>query len=281
MRNYGRDQLWDSATWADLDQAVTDEVKRVRVARRVFRTEDVRGPDGSTPFWVSTAAIAGPVAPGGLSLPEGPAEPFVEISVPFWLTPAEADAEVSLQTAHTLARRAARDLAFAEDQLIFQGAGAALRPGATATNTAGLVGVATRPIGTPIGAPGTPPERLLRAVNTGIAALAGGGFTDPYALVLDPNLYADYVAPLPRSTDTPSDRLERRLKDSIVSGAVPPGRALLVSVPSESTTVYTALEPLTAFTGEMRQGDAVAYGFRVFERFQYATRDPGAIQILG
>ena len=41
MKNNGRDELWDSATWADLDKAVSEEVKRSRVARKVFHTEDV------------------------------------------------------------------------------------------------------------------------------------------------------------------------------------------------------------------------------------------------
>jgi uncharacterized linocin/CFP29 family protein len=274
MNNYGRDEIWDPATWADIDQVVLEEVKRVRVARRVFRTEDVRGPDGRAPSWVSTGQIEDAVA---LHIQEDKVRPFVELSVRFSLTPAQADAENVLHTARTLARTAGASLAFAEDQIIFRGENAALAAGVSATNTNGLPDVAGATIGTPIAGAGTRAERLLRAVNTGIAALAGGGSTDPYALILGATLYADYVAPLPRSTNTPADRLAPRLKHSIVSGALPADRALLTSLPSESTTIFTALEPLTAFS----QQDDIAYRFRVFERFQFATRSPRAIQVLG
>ena len=51
MENYRRDDFWDAATWAELHQAVLDEVDRVRVARKVFYTEDLSGAPCGAPSW--------------------------------------------------------------------------------------------------------------------------------------------------------------------------------------------------------------------------------------
>src|SRR6516225_9888587 len=120
MKNYGRDELWDSATWADLDKEVLDEVKTVRVAQKVFHTEDASKSSGGAPIWVSTAQVDATGA-DGLFVPEGPAEAFVEVSARFRLTREQVDAEDTLHTARRLARSAAMAVARAEDQIIFRG----------------------------------------------------------------------------------------------------------------------------------------------------------------
>ena len=45
MENYRRDDFWDAATWADIDQAALAEAQQIRVARKVFRTEDLSDGD--------------------------------------------------------------------------------------------------------------------------------------------------------------------------------------------------------------------------------------------
>lgn len=119
---YQPDEIWDAATWAEIDQAVAEEVKRVGVARRVFRTEPVMAADGTAPSWISGAAIGTRgEGPERLFIPEGDAHPFLEISVGFSLTGAQVENEAFLHAGRTLARRAATQLAQAEDVLVLTG----------------------------------------------------------------------------------------------------------------------------------------------------------------
>ncbi len=117
---YQPDEIWDAATWAEIDKAVAEEVKRVGVARRAFRAERVMAADGTAPSWISGAAISRGAA-NRLFIPEGDAHPFVEISVGFTLTGAQVENEGSLHMGTTLARRAAAQLAQAEDALVLMG----------------------------------------------------------------------------------------------------------------------------------------------------------------
>ncbi len=280
MKNNGRDELWDSATWADLDKAVLEEVKRSRVARKVFHTEDVSSTNGPPPSWVSTAQIGNP--PGRTDvrfIPEAPAEPFVEIAVPFWLTPAQVDAESTQHTARALARDAARQLATAEDNIIFHGNFWTPPAGTIVTNGPPARWLADPFAAVGIAAAGGRAQNLLNAVTIASTNMTGAGWPDPYALILGTGLYEDSLSPLlPNSAETPADRLERRLQHHLISAALPPRSGLLVSLAGDPTTIYTAHEASTAFTGET--GDGAHCRFRVFERFQYATRDVASITFL-
>jgi hypothetical protein len=110
MSNYGRDQIWDAETWADIDAAVLEEVRRVRVAQRLFPSYNLAAADGTSPSWISSAGVETETSVSGittLEIPERAADPFMELEVPFRLTPAQAQAEAKLHTARTLARMAA------------------------------------------------------------------------------------------------------------------------------------------------------------------------------
>ena len=209
MSNYGRDVLWDAATWADLDQAVSDEVNRVRVARKIFRTEDVSSATGAAPFWVSVAEIT------QLSMPETKARPFVDISVPFWLTVGQAEAEDTLHTGRTLARAAAKLLAMAEDHTIFRGGTPMPNAAVRTSNQNGLIGLAQQSgmqprAVLPIAADNPAdlharPRSLLAKVNRGITDQTAAGWPGPYALILGAGLYTAASARLdPGSAETPA-----------------------------------------------------------------------------
>lgn len=283
MSNYGRNTLWDAATWADLDQAVSEEVERVRVARKVFRTEDLLSPDGFAPFWVSGAEIQQP-----LSLPETSARPFVEISVPFWLTPAQAEAEHTLHTGRTLARAAAKFLALSEDHTIFRG-DVAMPPNlpALTRNRAGLVGLAAASPSPALRVAAANsrnrharPRSLVDRVNTGVTDLAAAGWPGPYALILGTALYMTASARLhPDSEETPTERLASRLRHCLLSSALEPETGVLVSLAGDATTIYTAGEASVTFSAEDLRDDVGAlYRFRVFERIQFAVTDPASIR---
>jgi uncharacterized linocin/CFP29 family protein len=279
MKNNGRDELWDSATWADVDKAVGEEVKRSRVARKVFHTEDVSSANSTPPSWVSTAQIGNPPGTNVLLIPEAPAEPFVEIAVPFWLTPAQVDAESTQHTARALARIAARRLATAEDNIIFHGDFWAPPAGTIVTNGPPTRGLADPFAAVGIAAGGGRAQNLLGAVTSASTNMAGAGWPEPHALILGAGLYEDSLSRLQAgSEETAADRLEHRLQHHLISAALPPRSALLVSLAGDPTTIYTAHEASTAFTGET--GDGAYCRFRVFERFQYATRDVASITFL-
>jgi uncharacterized linocin/CFP29 family protein len=288
MSNYGRDALWDDATWAELDQVVAEEAKRVRVGQKVFRTEDVRSADGAAPFWISRTEIDR--AGLGLTLPEEEGTPFVEISVPFRLTPAQAEAEAVLHTARTLARAAAMYLALAEDHVVFRGNVIKyLRWGVRAPNAragTGLVDVSQArgvlPVNHPPPRAGEEANELVNTVNAGLGQLAAQGWTDPYALVLGTDLYETVSRRLrPGSDETASHRLAPRLRHCVVCGALDPNTGILVSLAGEGVTIFTSQEPRVGFSGQqVLNNNVAAYIFRVYERIQYVVRDPSCVRFL-
>jgi uncharacterized linocin/CFP29 family protein len=293
MINYGRDALWDAPTWADLDQAVLEEVNRVRVARKVFRTEDLSSAGGGAPPWVSVATIKTDEEDIQRYIPEGEARPFVEISAPFWLTPTQADAEDVLHMGRTLARAAAKNLALAEDHVIFTGVlpKAKTEDWRVVTRNAkglkGLTGMAGLPakLGFAVSDMDDLHEQaqqLVDTVNGGVRDLASDGWQTPYALILSPGLYAIASRRLHKdSEETPMDQLKPKLRHCLLSSVVPPGTGILVSLAGDPTIIYAAGEPSVTLSGEELIADHGAfYRFRVSERVQYAVTDPKSIRII-
>jgi uncharacterized linocin/CFP29 family protein len=288
MSSYGRDSLWDTTTWADLDEVVAEEAKRVRVGQKVFRTEQVSTSSGGASYWVSGAQIE--TNAQGVSIKNDVAKPLVEISVPFRLTPAQAEAEDTLHLARSLAREAAKNVALAEDHLIFQGemnANKAKTFGVKAGITTGLKGLAkvAAPVGKPTVATNrravapTRMEAIVNDVTLGMSELGGDGWSQPYALVLGASLYADAsFHPYGGFEKTAADRFGHTLQHCVLSSALDAGTGLLVSLAGETVTVYTAGEPRVALTG---QGDDGVYRFRVFERIRLVVRDPKCVRLIG
>src|SRR5207249_4166452 len=124
---FGRDKVWDDATWQGIDQAVLAEVGGIRVAQKVFPTQPV--PDGQF-----VAADRFHPDGGVLRVDEGVTTPMIEIGAPFALTQGQIDTESNLHTGMTLAKQAARLVALAEDELFFQGGDAHLPPGVEVRN---------------------------------------------------------------------------------------------------------------------------------------------------
>src|SRR5262245_6287800 len=104
---------WDPAVWEAINAAVRAEVRKVRVAQKVFPTTVL----GGAPTAVPDDAIKFP----DFSIDEGRTKPFVEISQLFSLTAGQVAQEPTLKTAQTLARMAAKAIAAVEDKLLFQG----------------------------------------------------------------------------------------------------------------------------------------------------------------
>ena len=283
MLNYRRDGLWDAAAWADIDQAVLDEVQRVRVARKVFHTEDLSTATGGPPSWVSNAQVTYIGPSNARHIPEQLGRPFAEISVPFQLTQAQVDAESALHTARTLARTSASALALSEDWIVFRGSAAVLPRGTFATNyRPGPIGVYLRGRLEVVAAGANRADELLNAVTAGLGYLATNGRPGPYALVLGGRLYVDAYSLLPGgSVETPEHKLAARISHLTVSGALPDESGVLVSLAGDPVMIYAAHDAITYFTGEtFTATDGPFYTFRVYERIQFAVRDDRAIVSL-
>lgn len=310
MVSYGRDAIWDAATWADIDQAVLDTASRVRVGRKIFNTETV---DLTLSPWVSVAEVRGSGsdgqqqanedapsdACGGLEIPEGDAQPFIELSTSFFLTQTQLEAESSLRTARTLACFAAKRLSLAEDEVIF--GGEVKTKGVVARTNAADRGIAysssaSRELRNRIesrgGAQGDNPEvkpddhsaratALLTDVNKGIAELASAAAPPPYALVLGANMYEAAGLRLgENSVETPSTLLAQRVPHSAVSAALSEDHGLIVSLAGCPVTIYQAHDLRTDFVGHVTRDCLPAYEFRLYERFQFALRDPGSLKTV-
>jgi uncharacterized linocin/CFP29 family protein len=298
--NLGRDKLpWSKETWNRIDQAVHDEVQRIRINAKVFpvrpypnaRTipsDIINGlPAPMPPVGAPQAAPVVAPAATPLTVEEGAETSFIEISRGFALTENQCEQEETLGTAAMLSRFAATAIAMAEDMLIFQGGAAQLPPGVvvqravTAGN--GLLGLAVGdiPVNPIRGAPGTYGDATFTAVTRGIAELQADGQPGPYALFLGYPVYADTYRPIVAggqmgSLITVADRIV-----PLVSGGfhgtstLPPDRGVLVSLAGEPTTISVSLDAVTSFT---QQDVARLYQFNVVERIQYRARDPRAIR---
>ena len=295
--NLGRDKLpWSKETWNRIDQAVHDEVQRIRVAAKVFpvrpypnaRTipsDIINGLPAAMP--AAGAGRAAPVVALALTVDEGAETSFIEISRAFALTENQCEQEESLGTAAMLSRFAATAVAMAEDILIFQGGAAPLPPGVVvqraATAGIGLLGLAARdiPVAAIPGAPGTYGDATFVAVTQGIAELQADGQPGPYALFLGYPVYADTYRPIVAgavigSLITVADRIVPLVCGGFHgTSTLPADRGVLVSLAGEPTTISVSLDAVTSFT---QQDVQRLYQFNVVERIQYRARDPRAIR---
>jgi uncharacterized linocin/CFP29 family protein len=293
----GRDRLWNDHIWGEIDNAVREEVGRIRVAQKVFPSAVV---NNVLPVSTNRVVPFGAAAP-----PPGPTpdqfQPLFEISMEFVLTQAQVDGEENVRLGRSLARSAASAIAEAEDTILFLGPGsfpAILDPaGVIVTNQPavppGFVAEAANYLPTPV-PPGPPPRppRILTAVADGIAELNARAQPGPYALLLSPFRYAQTFAPAPGLLLTPGDQLihvvtggfymVNRLAQLYVGLAfffVAPydDIGILVSLGGEPTKIILGTDATTVFTNTDVQGN---YHFRVFERVQLVVRDGRAFQIL-
>jgi uncharacterized linocin/CFP29 family protein len=283
MASLGRDKLWTSETWAEIDKAVMSEVGRLRVAQKVFPAMPV--PNASN---VPLDVFAQPVGAGAraavqappLTIQEGATQPFMEIFFEFALTQSQVDNESTLHTSQTLARIAARSDAVAEDALFIQGANAQLPNGVQVTNQAsagqGLLNLAgVGVIQVPRQGGGGFGENTFIAVSQGIGLLTGLGHPGPYALILEPAVFADTYAPAPNTLTTTADRILPLVDARMyATGAMPANRGLLASLGGSPTTIYIAQDAITGYTQEDQQG---GHRFRVFERTQVVAREPESL----
>jgi len=283
--NLGRDKVWNQQIWSDIDNAVRDEVGRIRVAQKVFPCTLVPNGQQVPKDQLSTKDLE------ILKIEEGQTKPFVEIWVEFSLTQSQVENEENLHTGRTLARMAANKIAATEDNLLFYGQSKSPTALAKAAGIPSLVkdeNAASLEKGLLGEDPGKGPyhhlsvndvEDLVKQVGDGIAELTTRTHPGPYALFLPPKRFADASStPLRGTTVTVAERIIPMVTGGfLAAGSLPESAGLLVSLGGEPTTIYIGIDATTAFTQIQSNG---LYRFRVFERIQFVIRDPKALARL-
>jgi uncharacterized linocin/CFP29 family protein len=286
MNGYlGRDRVWNEHIWSEIDNAVREQVGRIRVAQKVFPSTVVNNV-------LPVVANAPPLGPGPLMAGDDLFQPFLELSREFVLTPAQVDGEENMHLAPTLARLAAAAIANAEDTILFLGqgsiAGLVIPAGVNVTNqVAGPPGFVAEAIAATAAANSVVnvAGNIIGAVAQGMAGLNGRAQPGPFALFLSPNNYAQAFAPLQLGQlQTPGDQVNRLVTGGfyiVNSLALVPAPnnniGILVSLGGEPAKIILGADAMAAFTYTDAQGN---YHFRVFERIQLVVRDERAFQTL-
>jgi uncharacterized linocin/CFP29 family protein len=272
----GREGMWTPQIWSEIDRAVTADVGRVRVAQKIFPSQQKPGQDN-----VQADILTVSNAPGDpLMIQEGVTLPFLEIAAKFALTQSQMNNEGTLRTAQTLAQLSARKVALAEDLLFFQGGKAQLPVGVTVANGnqgwTGLLDIpgTLKPIEvTPLPSGGFG-ENTFKGVSQGISELIAAGHPGPYALVLETEMFADIHAPVPNTLVTTSDRISPLVEGRYYgTGTLPSRTGLLVSLGGNPTTIHIAQDIVAVTNWQDPFGN---YRFRVYERVQVVAREPNA-----
>ncbi len=287
---------WNETIKKRINDAVVEEVGRVRVCQKVFPTRYFT----NSPLDVLVDALD---LPHTRRIREGITKQFVEIDLEFEITAAQARNEPEDMICQTLSRMAAKSIALAEDKIIFQGEDAAgylpagVRAYQLASAARGLLGAAeprdaddadpdrvSVPIDVnPLPAQGRRPgltygENVFVAVTAGIAKLISKGQAPDYALFLPTPVFADtFVPPGHQSLVTTADRIRPLVEGGFHgTGVLPPDRGLLVALGGQPTIIYMGREAQVEYIRK----DRSQYFFSVTERVQFVPRDPRALVLL-
>jgi uncharacterized linocin/CFP29 family protein len=270
---------WPDSIWAEINDAVVKEVAKVRIAQKVFPTTVF----DNDPTEVINDVITFPA----LTIKEGSTKPFVEIFREFPLTSTQVSKESEKKAGKTLARMAAKEIALAEDVVIFQGSDGDLKEVKTEQRDSavkGLLGEAPKKGHLEVKKVDPPRAGLVYGENTfskvtkGIADLTATGQAPNFALILPTAVYADtFVPPSPASLVTTAERIRPLVEGGFYgTGTLPPDKGLLVALGGEPTSLYVGREATTEFVRK----EGANYIFRVVERVQFVARDARAFVVL-
>jgi uncharacterized linocin/CFP29 family protein len=265
----GRQKIdWDNTIWDALDQAVCMEVERARVATKFLPV--TKGSVSSSARTVPADSFKDDK--GVLRIPEESELALEERSIPFVLTMQQYEDERRLQTAMTLATRAANRLAQEMDLSIFQG-------GINGNLLSAAEGVG-QIVEVPLlneGVPNEYGENAFAAVAKAYALLESKGHYGPDAVVFQFEPYADAHAPLKSTLIMPADRIRSLMPAGFYgTGTLPAKRGIMVSTGGNTVDVAVAVDAVTAFS----RVDENLYRFRVYERFTVRVKDPTALVLL-
>jgi uncharacterized linocin/CFP29 family protein len=297
MSNVAPEQIdWTKDPFKSVNDAVTAEAKQIAVGALFLPPY---GPIDETAKSVPSDIITiNSTTP--LAVAESDTTAVLEVDVEFTLTQQQYDEE-HLDTAVTLATRAANLLAQAQDLLIFQGFAATEQPffknnpvsfknagqelrGLVTPAPADVVTVALKaeaPGGRSYG------ENTSTAVAKAYSLLQSKGHYGPYALALQTDPFADTLAPLANTLIMPADRIKPLVTETdsqtgkqevrfYGTGTLPAFTGVLVSLGGNTMDLVSAAAPRTQWTTR----NARLLVFSVFQRFTLRLKDPTAVVSL-
>lgn len=309
----GRERVpWVPEIWDRIDRAVHDEMCRVGIGRRflplVPAADSLTVPADRVTQVRSSASALSAVLSTVLTVDEAAVTAVIEIFTEFALTKQQVAAEETLQTAVTLAIRAANLLVQGEDLLLLQGdtvrredslftdgriqSRAGPGPGGLANIAQDdpTINPALLAIEVPFARGETYGENTFAAVAQAYSELQARGHYGPYALVLPTKAYADAFAPLENTLILTADRLlpivEGRfygtgtLPEGVLVGDRPALKDIGVLLSIGGNTLDLAFG--RAATTEFLQEDGQGFSrFRVYERFALRDKDTtGRVALL-
>jgi uncharacterized linocin/CFP29 family protein len=301
MENIKPEQIdWTKDPFKSVNDAVVVEANRTAVGTKFL---PVYGPVPSNQTTVPRDSIT--ITQKIMSVDQTATTPIIELMVPFKLTQEQYDQE-HLNTAVTLATRAANLLAQAKDLVFFQGNGDATTKffsdnpvviGNGSVLPSDLVALLNP---TPPHIIKVPPkantngsqsikygEHTSSAVGHAYSLLQSKGHYGPYALVLHSDIYADIVESLDNTLIMPKDRITFFVTETGLApgkdesrcygtGTLRPFTGLFMSLGGDTMDAVVANSPSTRFS--TRQDGALR--FEVFERFTLRLKDPTAVVLL-
>jgi uncharacterized linocin/CFP29 family protein len=298
---------WDESIWKEINDAVMEEVLKVRRATWVIKPMTFNSSPTEIPNEVINFA--------DLSIQEGLTKNFVEIYQEFSLTSAQVSKETENKTCKTLARMAAKAIALAEDAYFFQVSDRSKKlrnpddrqnfkvrlPGGVKISNWNidrdfgllaeanpddadddLIDKVAKPITVNLAVGNVTSviwgEETFKAVTKGISKLVAKGQAPNYALFLSTDVYADtFAPPSPASLVTTADRIKPLVEGGFYDSAVlPQDEGLLIALAGEPQKLFVGTDAYTEFTRK----EGSKYFFRVVERVQYVVRDPRSLILL-
>jgi hypothetical protein len=246
----------------------------MRVAQHIFPTI-VQGTD--KPFPADTIDHKGTPTKGNT-------KSFATIKKTFKLYPLHIQDEPNFTIAMNQVMLAAQALALAEDLLFFQGQDATLPHGVSVEDHdkailgKGLLGIAEENKQTisvfPNGHNDTYGSATYSAVFRGISMFNGQG--GPYALILEPAIFADANFPLQDSSfATPASAIQSLVEAGgfVMSAGLPPKTGLLVSLGGQTTSLYIGTEPVIHWDNF----DNNIHSFTATQSIQFHNVDPRSL----
>lgn len=250
---------WSPEVWAKINGVPGDKTQPgvlktimgpMRIAQHIFPTI-VRGNENP---------IAADIIDLNTGIPStGQTKGFATILKSFSLFQAHIDDKPELTMAMNQVMLAAQSLALLEDALYFQGKNAQLPQGITLQQNDkdkledGLLGMAKNnktiqvPPSNDKKSVGKYGSATYAAVVEGISYFTANSQGMPYALILEPDMYADANVPLEDSSIiTPASAIQVLVEPGgfVMSPGLPPKTGLLVSLGGQTTTLYVGTEPV-------------------------------------
>ena len=277
---------WTPEIWAKFngDKTQPGLLKTVmgpmRIAQQIFHPIIILGNDSS--------AIAVDLVDLKTGIPStGQWKGAATILKSFSLYRAHID-DVNLTLAMNQVMLAAQSLALAEDTLYFQGKNARLPHGVSLQDNdiekleEGLLGIAEKNKTIRVH-PSKDKESVgiygsatYAAVVEGISFFSANAQGMPFALILEPEMYADANVPLEDSSIiTPASAIQALVEPGgfVMSPGLPPKTGLLVSLGGQTTTLYVGTEPMI----EPNTYEKGLYTLDAKESIQFHNIDPRSL----